>query len=130
MVCGIYAVKKGLDPPIEKVVKENQAELMEIVETILENKTISGYSSYKGFRILYSHEYNDMILFGKAAGGFGSETCYKGFYYSPNDQPLSSQGEGYTATPEGEEWHWSDGTDNWSYTERIMENWFSFSEHW
>lgn len=122
-----------LDPPIEKLVRESQPELLAIVEAVRADPVKNRGLSYKGYQVPYSYPQEgqgEMVLFLKGVSGLGSETNYKGFYYTPVDEPLSPQGAGYTQIPEREGWRWVDDTDNWSYTERILSNWYSFTAHW
>ena len=55
---------------------------------------------------------------------------YKGFYYSPENQPLGFQGTDMDFIEDGQGWRWKeeDG-DNWDYTEKIMDKWYFFEMH-
>lgn len=112
-------------------VKKNYKELNEFVNKIkLDNSTKDQQKSfYKGWNVTYWKE-NGMVEFKKGVFGIGSSTTYKGFYYSPTDEPLGFQGTNIKFEKKGKGWKWKEKKgDNWEYTERIMSNWFKFEIH-
>lgn len=116
---------------ISRFVKRNYVDLEQFVDKIQleeEGEQQKEYV-YKGWNVT-RWESNGMVEFMKASWGIGSSTTYKGFYYSPNNEPLGFQGSQITFQKEGKGWKWKEEEgDNWEYTERIMENWFQFEIH-
>lgn len=114
---------------ISDLVKDNYTELESYVAELIENKQYGFQTAYKGWDVCY-WESNGMIEFNVSSAGLGSEMTYKGFYYSPEDEPLGFQGSDIDYIEDGQGWRWKevDG-DNWEYTEKIIGKWYLFEMH-
>lgn len=68
-----------------------------------------------------------LVEFVTSSFGIVPSGNYKGFYYSPADQPMGFQGSDMDFTPSGNGWYWEepDG-DNQEYTEKIIKFWYWF----
>lgn len=70
-----------------------------------------------------------MVEFHTGGSGIGSETSYKGFYYSPEDAYLPFQGCGEDVEVYDGTGYWTDGTDNYGTVHRLCKYFFWFEAH-
>ena len=111
---------------IRRTVLNHQDELTEIAVN-----TLSGSKEdYKGILnegIFESEDGYRIVQFYVTGFGLVPSASYEGFYYSPDDIPVSYQNAGYDLEQTAEDtWEWSDDTDNGGITKRITENWYYY----
>lgn len=71
------------------------------------------------------------VFFSCGGEGFGSATSYYGFYYTSDNRPAGCDGMNYELLQNPKGWSWTqDNSDNTYYTERIIDNWFYYEEHY
>ena len=122
--CGEIRSKKQ----IINLVQNNQAFLMQCIEEGEPEKA----TELRGIQSVSRDPFSPVIEFYCGGTGLVPETSYYGFYYSPDDRAdtigftgpenLIEQGDGFG-------YHEPAG-DNRYYTERIMENWYYYEEHY
>ena len=116
--------------PQDEVAKLVNRNYTVILEDIKEND-FSDTKALEGVEEVYSD--GDALQVDCGGSGFGSETNYWGFYYSPEDRPLfvwcgdewldplQEDGNGFS-------YHESNG-DNSYYTEKIRDNFYYYEAH-
>ncbi len=72
------------------------------------------------------------VEFHTGSSGFGSETAYCGFYYSPDNQHkacMQAEGVPLNVSESGNLADWYGEGDNWGKSTRLMENWFWYEAY-
>ena len=120
---------------ISEYVKNNQTTLLKIIkeinfnEEIKENEIIEKLP--KGIKILDVYKTSKNSIEFDVGEGFISSSHYYGFYYTSKDVPLAAGiedkrlkkgGNGYRIQEEGKE--------DWYYTEKIVDNFYFYEEHY
>ena len=75
-------------------VKKNVNELTQVAEKIISSEDYLNITSkYKRFRVIHNPALSTQVVwFEVSSSGFGSQTVYKGFYYSKEDKPAVEMG--------------------------------------
>ncbi|MCH3987070.1 MAG: hypothetical protein LKG56_00995 [Lachnospiraceae bacterium] len=126
-----YSISKG---GISRYVKTHQTELTAYINQLDRNVVVKE-DNWNGMRVTWSfEEQSKMIMFEVYYFGFPSTFNARGFYYSPDDEPLpysAGSPADYPLESKGSEWVWNepDG-DNWYKTEKIMDCWYYYQMHW
>lgn len=109
-------------------VQENHFELKKISEKMRENTMDTEYC-YNEWRVTYWKN-SGMVQF-QLKDNNNLNSLYTGFYYSYDDIPLGFQGTDlkFVEQESGWIWHEDNNSDNWEYTEKIMDNWYWFEIH-
>ena len=111
---------------ISRFVKKNQADLESYVDTLLESRPVKT-QKYNNWTVAY---YDNMVQYDVSSFGLVTNTIYKGFYYSLDEEPCGFQGVDSIFSKDGNGWKWEDGQgDNWEYTENIIGNWYYYEMH-
>lgn len=109
---------------IFRLVQDNQ----ELLAVCIENNNFDKLKQYHGIQEI--HVYEDHIEFDCGGAGFGSETAYRGFFYTESndmyaiwcapseDQALTAEGNGYV-------WNEPEG-DNQYYVEKICDKFYYY----
>lgn len=114
---------------VEMYIRKNRADLHAYAEKISEN-TINTTEHYDGWEVTYWS--NTGIVEFRLKDTFGLGSSYTGFYYSSEDVPLGFQGNDLEFVEKTPGWIWYenyDNSDNWEYTEKIMDHWYWFKVH-
>ena len=125
-VAGVLGYKRSQSGVISYV-KNHAEEMTAYAQELLDNETADRTQEYHGWKVS-PDKARGRVEFCSSGFGIGSETGYKGVYYSASDLPLGIGDVAFTADGTGWRWEETDG-DNWEYTERLMENWFWFEAH-
>ena len=114
---------------VYQYVKQSHVGLEHFVEDMLKENDHTEQKTYHSWNVS-AYNTSNMVEFIVSSFGVGSSPIYKGFYYSPNDEPLGFQGTDVEWQPEGDGWKWEESQgDNFEYTEKIMEKWYWFEMH-
>ena len=119
---------------IKNFVKKYESDLREIAMGYLSGEKyifLGQEESYKGVKVegLQDGEY-PIVKFFYSGKGIVPSGVYYGFYYSPDDMPVSVMDGGRPLKSLSEdEWEWTGVGDNGGITKRIKENWFYY-EAW
>lgn len=114
---------------VYQYVKQSHVGLEQFAENRLKENDNTEQKKYHGWDVS-SYDTTNMVEFIVSDFGIGSSTTYKGFYYSPDDEPLGFQGTDVDWQPEGDGWKWKESEgDNFEYTEKIMDKWYWFEMH-
>jgi hypothetical protein len=71
------------------------------------------------------------VFFSCGGEGFGSAASYYGFYYTADNRPVGCDEMDHELIQDPKGWSWmQDNSDNTYYTERIIDNWFYYEEHY
>lgn len=129
----VFYLKDCEKTKIIKYVKENHTKLQDYSEKISENTAVT-IEDYDDWEVTYWPDTNMVEFLPKNHFSFRPvyESVYTGFYYSSDDSPLGFQGGNYMFTKHNSGWIWYEDretSDNWEYTEKIMENWYWFEIH-
>ncbi len=120
----------------DSLLREVSAELAELDYTgIIDDENCGEFSDtvakaldIKGLEYIHVHE-NGVIEFNCGGWGFGSQTRYCGFYYSPADKPQNIMFN-EPLTQHGKDcWVWKEsGGDNAFQTSKILDNFYYYTE--
>ncbi|BAL01110.1 hypothetical protein OBV_39110 [Oscillibacter valericigenes Sjm18-20] len=131
IILTICAVRGIFNPErrIKNFVNQNGGELTAIAEAYLRSDATT--RTYKGVEVEQVFRGNhDIVQFYYGGFGIAPASKYYGFYYSPDDVPTAYENVNCRLSAvSGDEWAWSDGTDNGGRTLRIIKNWFYY-EAW
>lgn len=114
---------------IKSFVEQNEEELARIAEDYLDSG--EHVKAFQGIEVdgLFKGTH-PMVQFFYSGKGIAPAGKYYGFYYSPDDVPLSYQNAENVLTQVSDtEWEWKDNGDNGGRTVKIMEKWFYY-EAW
>lgn len=115
--------------PMIWYVENHSSELTQYAENMIENGMNGESDTYGRYHVTYWAD-GGMVEFISEASGLGSNTIYRGFYFSMNDAPLGFQGTNVSYIPNNRGWIWSESNgDNWEYTEKIQDHWYWFEMH-
>lgn len=111
---------------VAKYVKLHETELTAFAEQIISNDTAE--ASYQGWEVQYFPGSDDIgiVQFTISSFGLVPSGTYKGFYYSPSNEPSGFQGRTEGLIFDGTGWTWSDGNSPSGYTEKITNCWYWF----
>ena len=131
-VCAVSLVLFGFlyyNSLVKAYVNLRYDHLVQYCETLLKDDS-AGNRNYGPWKVSV-YPGDGMVQFTTGGAGFGSETSYKGFYYSSGDAHIPFQGQDlpvdvYEPTDTG--W-WTDGTDNHGTTQRFRKNFYWFEAH-
>lgn len=105
-------------------VRENEEELRQAIET-------NDFSEFENQGFIREVDACETVVdFSCGGAGFGSETSYVGFYYTPDNDMTAvwcapPAGDSLTPSGDGCEWRESDGDDRY-YTEHICGNFYYY----
>lgn len=119
MVCGQTMVEKAC-------VKVFHGQLESYALERLEQSGELTYDEYGPWDVTCRPE-EKQVEFHTGGFGFGSETAYCGFYYSPDNQHkacMQAEGVPLNVSESGNLADWYGEGDNWGRSTRLMENWF------
>lgn len=122
-------MKNGEINSIINYVQNNHIDLQNYSEKIRQN-TISKTEYYDNWEVTYWPSTGIVEFMSKDNPHL--QSSYKGFYYSRDDKPLGFQGNNMEFTEHDPGWIWVEDrehSDNWEYTEKIMDNWYWFDMH-
>ena len=133
LILGIIAllfVRKYMFSPykeISKYVTQNESTLRRECEHYLEQDYVNKEDAH--VTGIYRGE-NKIVQFSYSGKGIAPASVYYGFYYSPEDIPVSycNGNEELTMVSEGE-WIWEDVGDNGGRIRKIQDNWYYY-EAW
>ena len=123
-------MSKDMEGRVRDFVLTNQVQLEEIAGDCLAGKSFQ--PSYQGVRVDGVFSGADpatdrIVQFCYTGFGLVPSSTYYGFYYSPENVPVSFQNTGLPLTTcEDGTWQWSDGTDNGGVTKSIGNGWFYY----
>ena len=128
-VAGVMGYKRSQSGVIAYV-KNHTEEMTAYAQDLLETGTAGEAQAFHDWPVTVDPNRGQVEFF-TSGSGMGSETSYKGVYYSAADTPLGVQGAelDFTAAENGWRWEEADG-DNWQYTERIVAHWFWYEAHY
>lgn len=108
----------------------NQEELTILAQHLLGQESADGAALLDKYSSTYEidvwQEDKVCVEFHGGASGFGSETSYYGFYYSPEDELIALHGHEAEFTADGTGWRWIGDGDNGGYVEKVLDNWYYF----
>lgn len=115
---------------VSRVVMDNRPELEAAAESILAGEEAPDGlpDSVRNVQLLKGKDGGAYVSFMTGYGGFGSQTVYYGFYYSPAGLLDLVDGSAATVSDHVTGLKTADG-DNWFYTERIAGNWYYYEQH-
>ncbi len=115
---------------VSRVVMDNRPELEAAAENILAGEEAPDGlpDSVRNVQLLKGKDGGAYVSFMTGYGGFGSQTVYYGFYYSPAGLLDLVDGSAATVSDHVTGLKTADG-DNWFYTERIAGNWYYYEQH-
>lgn len=107
-------------------VQNNCADLESFATELIADSDKDISTTYMRWDVSYWHDTNS-VEFITHNKGIVPNSVICGFYYSPENIPLGFQGFQMKFDEYGSGWKWIDAeSDNWEYTERIIDNWFWF----
>lgn len=108
---------------------EHHLELEEFVKDLPRSHDTTVQTAYGEWDVVYWQS-SGMVEFYGPSQGVAPASEYTGFYYAPNDGPLGFQGVSADFIEEGSGWKWQiPNSDNWEYTEKVMDHWYWFEMH-
>ena len=117
---------------VSRVVIDYRPELETVAESVLAGGEIPDKlpaGSIRDVQLMQGKDGGKYVTFMTGYDGFGSQTSYYGFYYSPaglidladgSCVPVSEHVTGLKTAADG---------DNWFYTERIVGDWYYYEQH-
>ena len=126
VVIGVIVFNPSAKHNVVRYVKNNNVELTATAENIIENN-ITVNAEYNSWLVdYYIKSDTPVVEFTVSSFGIVPYSCYKGFYYSPDDVPIGYQGVKTEFLQNGSRWEYSYGGDNTGFTEKICDNWYWF----
>ena len=128
-ICAVVLARAVSSPrrTVERVFKQNETVLNEMVQKYLEGDTDALKTVVPGVEDAdYWHGEHAMIEFFVKGRGIAPASTYFGFYYSVDGVPLAFQNTKMTLVESGDGWEWTHGGDNRGYTEHITGNWYYY----
>ena len=120
-------------PVVEQMyVKVFHRQLESYAKELLQQSEDIAYDDYGPWDVTCRPD-NKQVEFHTGSSGFGSETAYCGFYYSPDDTHkicFQAGGLPLNVSQSGNLADWYGEGDNWGKSTRLMENWFWFEVYY
>ena len=116
---------------VSRVVIDYRPELEMVAEGVLAGGEVPDKlpaGSIRDVQLIQGKDGGKYVTFMTGYGGFGSQTVYYGFYYSPAGLLDLVDGSAATVSDHVTGLKTVDG-DNWFYTERIAGNWYYYEQH-
>ena len=101
-------------------------------EELLQQAEVAAYDDYGPWDVTCLPE-EKLVEFHTGSSGFGSETAYCGFYYSPDNQHkvcMQANDASLKVSESGNLADWYGEGDNWGKSTRLMEKWFWFKVYY
>lgn len=119
----------------DPLLREVSSELSGLEWRIIDEENVSEFSDnvaealdIKGLEYINVHD-NGVIEFNCGGWGFGSQTRYCGFYYSPADEPQNIMFDEPLTHHGSDSWAWQEhGGDNTFQTSKILDNFYYYTE--
>ena len=122
---GVWETEEDHKLHITEYVKVHHKELEAMVSELMAEGT-RDVLEFDQWIVTY-YQNTGMVQFETKSSGFGTQTTYKGFYYSEGDIPLGFGGARWQYSSDGDGWVWNeDNGDNSAYTEKILDHWYWF----
>jgi len=136
LILAVVVLKLCTNPEIRirNFLNKHEEDLQEIARTYLSGEKyilLGQEESYKGVIVKgFQDGEHPVIEFFYSGKGLVPSSVYYGFYYSPDDMPVSvMDGNRPLKSVSEYEWEWTGVGDNGGITKRIKENWFYY-EAW
>lgn len=127
-IVGIASMALDAQRRIFSMVKEHQVIYEQAAHQLLEDGEVLDVENIESMYV-FEGEHN-MVEFMVDSDGIIPPAQYYGFYYSPDDVPLTFQNVKVPLTEYKEnEWEWKEEGDNHGITKKITECWYYF-EAW
>lgn len=114
---------------ITRYINKNHIDLQFYSENLRKN-TMNKTDCYDKWKVTYWSN-NGIVEFTPRYNN-SFQSVYKGFYYSHDNIPLGFQGNIIQFNKHKSGWMWTDNhenSDNWEYTEKIIDCWYWFEMH-
>ena len=130
----VFRIYHNPERKIRNFVTKNEEELTVIAKEYLSGERYylsNQKDEYKGVEADgLKRGKHDIVEFFYSGKGIVPASVYYGFYYSPDDVPVSHQnGEAPVREVKEGEWEWNGIGDNGGVTKKIKENWYYY-EAW
>ncbi len=120
---------------INEYVKDNEKKLVEVLSEIdlekeLDQKDIISQMP-KGIKIVHAYNANKSCIEFGIDEGKTTSSHYYGFYYTPLNKPLAAGIEDKRLKEDGEGYRIQEsGKKDWYYTEKIVDNFYFYEDHY